>query len=402
MKKSGGPSRRSFMAGALTPASAAGRCGAQTSSDAPKAAPRIYLDEYQPKSMLVLPQTHVVRARYPVIDVHNHVSLIFGAAPFGAASAQVPPPPDMERSRQRVAQMIPVMDSINLQTMLDLTGGTGDILKRNIAELQKKHEGRFLVCTEPSYTRYADPGYANWQGDELQRAKNDGAVGLKVLKSLGLVLREKITSGPLVKIDDPKFDPMWEAAGALGLPVFIHISDPDAFFTPTDKYNERYEELQHHPDWSFYGKDFPQKSELLAQRNRVIARHPKTTFVCLHIANHPENLDEVTEWLHRYPNMHCEMAARISELGRQPRRSQKFFDAFQDRIMFGTDAHGPGEAMYRTYYRFLETLDEHFDYSGNPIPTQGRWKISGIGLPDQILKKVYHNNAAQLLKLKLV
>lgn len=389
------------MAGALTPALLPAAAAGQANSDAGKPA-RIYLDEYQPKSMLVVPQTHVPRARYPVIDVHSHVSLAFGAAPFGFSPPGGTPKPDVERVRQRIAQMIPTMDSINLQTMIDLTGGTGDTLKRNISELQKKYEGRFLVCTEPSYARYADANYAKWQGDELHRAKQDGAVGLKVLKSLGLVLRQNITTGPLVKIDDPKFDPMWEAAGGSGLPVFIHIADPDAFFTPIDKYNERYEELQHHPDWSFYGKDYPRKTELLEQRNRVIARHPKTTFVCLHIANHPENLDEVTGWLKRYPNMHCEMAARISELGRQPRRSLKFFDAFQDRIMFGTDAHGPGVDLYRTYYRFLETLDEYFDYSNNPIPTQGRWKISGVGLPDEILKKVYHNNAARLLGLKMV
>jgi predicted TIM-barrel fold metal-dependent hydrolase len=220
-----------------------------------------------------------------------------------------------------------------------------------------------------------------------------------VVKTLGLVLRERITEGPLVKIDDPRFDPMWEAAGKLNLPVFIHISDPDAFFTPIDKFNERYEELQHHPDWSFYGKDFPTKKELLAQRNRVIERHRRTTFVCLHVANHPENLDEVSDWLRRYPNMHCEIAARLGELGRQPRRARKFFEDFPDRIMFGTDGTGAGREVYGPYLRFFETLDEYFDYSTAPIPTQGRWKIYGIGLPDAILKKVYHNNAARLLGL---
>ena len=233
----------------------------------------------------------------------------------------------------------------------------------------------------------------------MEHAKAAGAVGIKVLKSLGLVLREKITSGPLVKIDDKRFDPMWDAAGRLGLPIFIHIADPDAFFTPTDRFNERYEELQQHPDWSFHGKDYPAKKELLDQRNRVIERHPKTVFVGLHVANHPENLDDVSGWLRKYPNLHCEFAARISELGRQPRRSQKFFDEFQDRIMFGTDAQGVNPGLYHPYFRFLETLDEDFDYASTPIPKQGRWKISGIGLPDGILKKVYHNNAARLFGL---
>src|SRR5581483_4224439 len=261
----------------------------------------------------------------------------------------------------------------------------------------------FLVCTEPSYQKYADEGYPTWQADELARAKRAGAVGLKVIKSLGLVLRERITEGPLVKIDDPRFDPMWSACGELNLPVFIHIADPDAFFTPIDRFNERYDELQRRPEWGFYGADFPKKADLLAQRNRVIERHPKTTFVCLHVANHPENLGEVTGWLRRYPNMQCEVAARISELGRQPRQSQKFFDEFQDRIMFGTDVSGGlGLGLYGPYFRFFETLDEYFDYASAPIPPQGRWKIYGIGLPDAILKKVYHNNAARLLGLAAI
>jgi predicted TIM-barrel fold metal-dependent hydrolase len=214
-----------------------------------------------------------------------------------------------------------------------------------------------------------------------------------------------------VKVDDPRFDPMWEAAGKLDMPVFIHTSDPDAFFTPIDRFNERWDELGNHPDWSFYGKDYPAKPELLAQRNRVIERHPKTTFVCLHVANHPENLDEVTAWLKRYANMHVEIGARIGELGRQPRRARQFFEEFQDRIMFGTDATPNGKsmpqqdltpAMYQCYFRFLETLDEHFDYSPAVIPPQGRWKIYGVGLPEGILKKVYHNNAARLLGLKAI
>lgn len=347
----------------------------------------------------MVPEHLVTRAKYPVIDTHTHISLIFGAEIFGF---KVPVRKmDPAQAAERISQSVKAMDAMNLKMRVDLTGGTGDTLKRNIANLQKKHEGRFLVCTEPTYAKYADAGYAKWQAAELERAKNAGAVGLKVVKTLGLVLREKIYEGPLVKIDDPKYDPMWDAAGQLGIPVFIHIADPDAFFIPTDRNNERYEELQKHPDWSFYGKDFPSKKELLAQRNRVIARHPKTTFVGLHIANHPENLDDVSEWLRRYPNLHCEMAARISELGRQPRRSRKFFEEFQDRIMLGTDGGaGVGGALYHPYFRFLETLDEYFGYTEPGGPNQGRWMIYGIGLPDPILKQVYHNNAARLLKLR--
>ena len=396
-------SRRQVLAGALTPGFVPAAAAQQPDGAKPQAVPKIYLNEYQPKSMLVVEQHRLTRARYPLIDVHTHMSHIFGARIFGAQGQSAPPPADMGAARERVAQVVGQMDQMNIQTLVALTGGTGDILTRNIAELQVKHKGRFLVCTEPSYEKYAQPDYPGWQAADLERGKKAGAVGLKVIKSLGLVLREKITEGPLVKIDDPRFDPMWDAAGKLNLPVFIHISDPDAFFTPIDRFNERYDELQRRPEWSFYGKDYPKKEDLLAQRNRVIERHPKTTFVCLHVANHPENLDQVSGWLKRYPNMHCEIAARIGELGRQPRRAQKFFDEFQDRIMFGTDAAmGIGLPLYGPYFRFLETLDEYFDYSSAPIPTQGRWKIYGLGLSDTVLKKVYHDNAARLFGMAAI
>ncbi len=221
-------------------------------------------------------------------------------------------------------------------------------------------------------------------------------------------MRERVTTGPLVKIDDRRFDLMWDAAGAHRMPVAIHTSDPEAFFLPTDRFNERYEELNAHPDWSFHGKDFPSNRELQEARNRVMARHPRTQFVVLHVGD-AENLSYISELLNRYPNMHVEIGARIGELGRQPRETRKFFDKYQDRIMFGTDAvpRGDdtpqqvfGEQLYEIYYRFLETEDEYFDYAPAPKPPQGRWRIYGIGLPDAILRKVYYDNAAQLLGLK--
>ena len=193
------------------------------------------------------------------------------------------------------------------------------------------------------------------------------------------------------------------------MPVAIHISDPVAFFTPIDRFNERYEELNNHPDWSFYGGDFPSNAELLAARNRVMARHPKTQFVTLHFGNFSENLQDVGENLDRYPNMFVDMAARIGELGRQPVTCRKFFDKYQDRILFGTDAVPNGtdtpqqvfiDQLYEIYYRFLETEDEYFDYAPAPVPPQGRWRIYGLGLPDAILKKVYYENAARLLRIR--
>lgn len=352
------------------------------------------LEDFEPRSMLAVPQNPVPRARYPVIDVHTHVSSVF---PKRRAS---------EAPFAKIDAIVGWMDRINIRTMVNLTGGYGDLLKQNVRDLQERYKGRFFNCVEPAYGRIREPGFPKWQADEIARGKQAGAVGIKVLKTLGLYLRENIKDGPLVKIDDALFDPMWEAAGALKLPVFIHVSDPDAFFTPVDRFNERWEELGHHPGWSFYGKDYPPKAELLAARNRVIARHPKTTFVGLHVANHPENLDEVSRWLDDFPNLHVETAARLGELGRQPRRAREFFEKYQDRIMFGTDA-APSEGgtpqqdlkpdMYQIYFRWLETWDEYFDYAPSAKPPQGRWRIYGIGLPDAILKKVYQGNAARLL-----
>jgi predicted TIM-barrel fold metal-dependent hydrolase len=220
---------------------------------------------------------------------------------------------------------------------------------------------------------------------------------LKILKVLGLYLREQVTTGPLVKIDDPRFDPMWEACGALGLPVAIHVSDPTAFFLPIDRFNERYEELHRHPDWSFHGKDYPSDADLLAARDRVLARHPNTTFIGLHVGHSSEDLGAASATLDRHPNFHVEIAARIGELGRQPRASRRFFDQYQDRILFGTD--GVEDELYPYYFRFLETEDEYFPYGPGPVPAQGRWHIYGIGLPDAILKKVYSENAERLLRL---
>jgi predicted TIM-barrel fold metal-dependent hydrolase len=357
------------------------------------------LKDFQPRSMLKVPETRVARARYPVIDIHTHL----GFRAKGVAG--VPHGEDM-RYRAPAAEIVPVMDAVNLQTMVNLTGGVGRGLEQSIAQYEKAHPGRFITFTEPRYDQITQPNYPREQADDIERAQKAGARGLKVLKTLGLYLREQVTSGPLVKVDDKRFDPMWEACAARRMPVAIHISDPEAFFLPTDRFNERFEELNNHPDWSFHGRDFPSNQQLLDARNRMFARHPKTTFIALHVGHNAENLAYVSECLDKFPNMNVEIGARIGELGRQPRAARKFFDRYQDRILFGTDAipHGKetpqqifGADLYHIYFRFLETEDEHFDYAPAPVPPQGRWRIYGVGLPDAILRKVYHDNAARLL-----
>jgi predicted TIM-barrel fold metal-dependent hydrolase len=283
--------------------------------------------------------------------------------------------------------------------------GLRDNLREAVSKLVTAHPGRFVAFTEPAWSKTAASDYPKVQADLIEDAHRSGAKGLKVLKTLGLYLRENVTTGKLVRLDDPRFDPMWETAGSLNMPIAIHTSDPEAFFLPVDRFNERWEELHAHPDWSFYGKDFPSNRDLQEARRNVMRKHPRTQFVCLHVAD-AEDLPYVSECLDSHANMHVEIAARIGELGRQPRASRKFIEKYQDRVLFGTDAIPKGfqtpqqifnDELYEIYYRFLETEDEYFDYAPAPVPPQGRWRIYGLGLPDQVLRKVYSGNAAKLL-----
>ncbi len=383
---------------------AAGPSGAVTSEVKPEAPPpALALRDFAPRSMLHVAQTHVPRARFPVIDVHTHLSNTRRSEGGVALGEEV----NIWTSPQ-VA--LALMDRRNVRTLVNLTGGHGAGLQTTLAALDRAAPGRILSCVEPAYEKFLSPNYPQLQADSIIAAARSGARGLKVLKTLGLYLRENITHGPLVKVDDRRFDPMWEACAAAKLPVFIHTADPEAFFLPVDRYNERYDELGFHPDWSFYGQDFPSFQELLAARDRLYARHPRTQFVSLHVGHNAENLAAVGESLDRFSNTTVELGARIGELGRQPRASGRFFDKYQDRILFGTDAVPPPEGekfpqqvfkdeLYEIYFRFLESEDEYFDYAPAAVPPQGRWRIYGLALPEPTLKKVYHDNAARLLGL---
>jgi len=373
------------------------------SAGASPAGEPLQLKDFEPRSMLHVPETKVSRARYPVIDIHTHLS-------FAAKHANGVAIGEELTFLAPANDVLPLMDRKNIRTMVNLTGGVGKGLEESISKYQTPHPDRFVTFTEPWWERTNQPGYAKFQADEIVRAHKAGARGLKILKILGLYLREGVSTGPLVKVDDPRFDPMWEACGSLGIPVAIHVSDPEAFFLPIDRFNERFEELNNHPDWSFHGGDFPSNAEILDARNHVLARHPKTQFIVLHVGNFSENLANVSENLDRFPNMSVDIAARIGELGRQPRTARRFFDKYQDRILFGTDAtpHGDefpqqvfNDKLYEIYFRFLETGDEYFDYAPAKVPPQGRWRIYGIELPEPILHKVYNQNAARLLHITL-
>jgi predicted TIM-barrel fold metal-dependent hydrolase len=333
----------------------------------------LLLKDFKPTSMLHVPSHQIDKAKYYVIDVHNHVN----------DAARI----DEHMAPERVVQ---VMDACNVKTIVILTGMWGDKLQAVIDEMVKPYPGRFMVFAQVDWSRIDEPNFSSEMVKQLDDSVARGARGLKVLKDLGLGARDK--NGKLVAIDDPRIDPVWEEAGRLGIPVFIHSGDPEAFFHPIDATNERYEELHEHPDWSFYGRDFPSLEALLEARNRVFAKHPRTTFVSLHMG-WPENLDWVSTMLDQHPNVMVEFGAREAELGRQPRRTRELFLRYQDRVMFGTD-NEVTEELYRNVFRWLETADEYFDYWG--APGQGRFEIYGLALPDPVLKKIYHENAERL------
>jgi predicted TIM-barrel fold metal-dependent hydrolase len=345
-----------------------------TARGAAQEARDLRLRDFAPRTMLRAPAHEVLRARFPAIDVHNHVN---------DAHGDDPPLP--------AAELVAMMDRCNLRTVVILTGAWGNRLQGVIDRLAKPFPGRFLVFTEIDWERINEPGFSDAMVRQLRDAVARGARGLKIKKELGLVIRDH--GGALVAVDDPRLDPVWAECGRLGIPVAIHTSDPDAFFLPVDGRNERYDELMEHPDWSFSGDRFPGKEALLVARNRIFARHHGTTFIALHVANHPEDLDDVSQVLDRYPNVMVETGARHAELGRQPRHAREFILRYQDRVLFGTD-YRPQEAMYRNWFRFFETADEHFDYW--EAPAQGRWKIYGLDLPEGVLDKLYRRNAERI------
>ena len=335
----------------------------------------LLLKDFQPQSMLHLPIHVVSRAKFPVVDVHQHINDAMGI------DEHLPP-----------EKIVEIMDRADVKQIVVLTGMWGDKLQKVIDELVKPYPERFLVFTQIDWSKINDPSFSHLMVLQIDDAVSRGARGLKVLKDLGLEVRDK--SEKLVAVDDARLDPIWEECGRLGIPVAMHVTDPEAFFLPNGSTNERYEELTEHPDWSFYGPKYPGKESILRARDRVFGRHPKTTFIALHMGNWPENLDYVGEMLDGHPNVFVEFGARQAELGRQPRRAKDFFMKHQDRIMFGTDATVDPD-MYGNYFRWLETADEYFDYWG--YPGQGRWKIYGMQLPDEVLEKIYHLNADKVL-----
>jgi predicted TIM-barrel fold metal-dependent hydrolase len=337
------------------------------------------------------------RSEHRIIDLHTHVD---------------PAPEPMARAVQ-------VMDAVGIGVAVDLSGGTvthapgePSAFERTKAFADTHFPHRFLEYMNLDYADWDAPDFAEKAVAQVEEGARLGAAGFKEFKRLGLFLRDK--NNQLLKIDDPRLDPMWSALGRLGMPVSIHVADPRAFWGPYDATNERWKELADHPRWWFGDPHvYPPREELLAALERVVARHPETTFVCVHFGNDAEELDWVDAQLDRHPNMMVDIAARVPEIGRHdPEKVHAFFVKHQDRILFATDfqsydhftlgsgGSGPPPAFadavdfFQKHWRFFETADKNFPHM---TPIQGDWTISAIHLPPEVLEKIYFGNAAKLL-----
>jgi len=337
---------------------------------------------------LVVPENLRLHASEPVVDVHTH---------FFVKGRHDP---------ELLERYVLWMDRNHVAVCVTLDGQLGTRLDAHEAFLWTRYRDRFVIFSNIDFIGTGDaeqpatwacnqPDFVRLNVERLRVEVSKGRIsGLKFFKDFGL--RWKNADGTLIQIDDERFDPIWEACGQLGLPVIMHTADPSAFFRPIDSENEREFELSNRPEWAFVGPEFPSRSELHAARNRVIERHPGTQFIAAHFGNDAEDLHELGIWLDAYPNLSVEFSSRINELGRQPYSARRFFEQYQDRILFGTDGPFPEERM-RIYWRFLETWDEYFAYSEKSPPPQGDWRIYGLGLPPEILRKIYHGNAMRLI-----
>jgi predicted TIM-barrel fold metal-dependent hydrolase len=348
---------------------------------------QLLLERFRPVPQIRVDEHPLRRARFPVVDVHVHPRI------------------RLRHSPEELDEFVRVMDRQNVAVCVSLDGGMGEAFDEHVKYLWTRYRNRFVIFAnidwrgdgqedDPATWDCQRPDFARRMARELARLKQAGVSGLKIFKDFGLKYRNP--DGSLIKIDDLRWDAIWQACGELGLPVIMHTADPAAFFLPIDETNERWEELHRHPEWGFYGAQWPTRVELHAARNRVVARHRQTTFIGAHLANDGEDLAEAGRWLDEHPNLVLEIASRISELGRQPYTARDFIVKYADRILFGTDGPRPPDRLV-LYWRFLETRDEYIPYAETPFPPQGFWRIYGIDLPDDVLKKVYSENAQRAI-----
>ena len=330
------------------------------------------ITEYTPRSTLVVPEHEVPRARFPVVDFHGH-------------------PPTLS-TPEAIEEVVSAMDALNLQVMVQARPSSGERLTQQIEAVRAAgHADRFVFFASLDL-RNLEPGSGARIASQLEEDVRAGAVGVgEIGKGFGLTTRK--ADGTRLALDDPELDVVWETAARLGVPVFIHTGDPAEFFEPLDHENERWLEMA-----LFEGRRlndpsrFPTFDDLMAERNRLLARHPNTTWVLAHMGWHAQDLSRLGEIFDENPNVHAEVGAILYDLGRQPRFAREFFAKYQDRILFGKDSFRPEEYPY--YWRVFETADEYFDYYRD---YHAFWKLYGMDLPDEVLKKVYYGNALRII-----
>jgi predicted TIM-barrel fold metal-dependent hydrolase len=333
--------------------------------------PEPTITQYKPRTTLKTVEHPVPKAKFPVIDIHSH-------QPPGMADTQM-------------ARVVAGMDANNLRVLVNASGTSGQRLVQAVQALKTtKYPGRMVQFTDIDF-RGVGPGWAAKAVAQLEADKAAGALGIgEISKAFGLRIRK--ADGTRLKIDDPELDPVWAAAGRLGLPVLIHTAEPQEFFEPIDFQNERWLELALYRDRRYPAGEFPRFEELVAERDRMFKKHPKTVFIAAHFAYHANDLARAAALLDAQPNVHLEVGAILAELGRQPRAAREFFVKYQDRILFGKDSFQPDEFPY--YWRVFETNDEYFDYYRD---YHAFWKLYGMGLSDDVLKKLYYKNALRLV-----
>ena len=329
----------------------------------------VTIEEYEPRSPLVVPQHPVKRARYPFIDVHNHQR---GGTP------------------EQVDRLVKDMDGLNMRIMVNLSGGYGDRLKQTVQALKGRYPDRFAVFASINFTGIDEPDYPKRAAAQFEEDVRNGAQGLKIFKNFGMDLKDG--KGQRIHTDDPRFDLVFQTCARLGLPVMIHTAEPKALFDPMDRFNERWLELKLYPGRGRPPERYPPWEDLIAEQHRLFARHPKTTFINAHMGWLGIDLARLGRLLDKQPNVHLDISAVVEELGRQPRFAREFFIKYQDRAMFGKDTWRPVE--YGTYFRIFETADEYFDHDRK---YHGMWKMYGLDLPDEVLKKLYYKNALRLV-----
>ena len=334
--------------------------------------PQMDIEEYEPKSTLVVPEHPVRRASYPFVEVHSHQ---WGMEAW---------------TDSRLDSLVTEMDSLNLAVLVNLSGGSGDGLRSVVDKVRARHPGRILLFANISFDGIDEPDWGARTAEQLERDVRHGAVGLKIFKNLGFSVTD--SNGRRVAVNDARIDPVWEKCAELGIPVLIHTAEPAPLFEPHDRFNERWLELRQRPERHRPPDRYPTWEQMIAEQHNVFRNHPETIFINAHLGWLGNDLDRLGRLFDELPNVYTETGAVLAELGRQPRHARAFLIKHKNRVLFGKDAWAPSE--YPVYFRTFETADEYFDYYRK---RHAHWKMYGLDLPDDVLRHIYYKNALRIL-----